>query len=30
MLAADERLEAVVLQQVGIKGHDSIAIARVR
>jgi predicted O-methyltransferase YrrM len=30
MLAADERLEAIVLQQVGIKGHDGIAIARVR
>jgi predicted O-methyltransferase YrrM len=30
MLAADERLEAVVLQQVGVKGHDGIAIARVR
>jgi predicted O-methyltransferase YrrM len=30
MIAADERLEAIVLQQVGIKGHDGLAIARVR
>jgi hypothetical protein len=30
MLAAYERLEAVVLQKVGIKGHDGIPIARVR
>jgi predicted O-methyltransferase YrrM len=30
MLAADERLEAIVLQQVGVKGHDGIAIARVK
>jgi predicted O-methyltransferase YrrM len=30
MIAADPRLEAVVLQQVGIKGHDGLAIARVR
>jgi predicted O-methyltransferase YrrM len=30
MIAADERLEAVVLQQVGIKGHDGLAIARVK
>jgi predicted O-methyltransferase YrrM len=30
MIAADERLEAIVLQQVGIKGHDGMAIARVR
>jgi predicted O-methyltransferase YrrM len=30
MLAADPRLEAIVLQQVGIKGHDGLAIARVR
>ena len=30
MLAADERLESVVLQQVGVKGHDGIAVARVR
>ncbi len=29
-LARDDRLEAIVLQQVGIKGHDGIAIARVR
>jgi predicted O-methyltransferase YrrM len=30
MIASDPRLEAVVLQQVGIKGHDGLAIARVR
>jgi predicted O-methyltransferase YrrM len=30
MVAADERLEAVILQQVGVKGHDGLAIARVR
>jgi predicted O-methyltransferase YrrM len=30
MIAADEQLEAIVLQQVGIKGHDGLAIARVR
>ena len=30
MIAQDERLEAVVLQQVGAKGHDGLAIARVR
>ena len=30
MIAADPRLEAIVLQQVGIKGHDGLAIARVR
>jgi predicted O-methyltransferase YrrM len=30
MVAADPRLEAVVLQQVGIKGHDGLAIARVK
>jgi hypothetical protein len=24
------RLDAIVLQQVGIKGHDGLAIARVR
>jgi predicted O-methyltransferase YrrM len=30
MIAADQRLEAVVLQQVGIKGHDGLAIARVK
>ena len=29
-LAADRRLEAIVLQQVGMKGHDGIAVARVR
>jgi predicted O-methyltransferase YrrM len=30
MLAADDRLEAIILQQVGIKGHDGLAIARVK
>lgn len=30
MLAADSRLESVILQQVGTKGHDGIAIARVK
>jgi predicted O-methyltransferase YrrM len=30
LLAADDRLEAIVLQQVGIKGHDGLAIARVK
>jgi predicted O-methyltransferase YrrM len=30
MVAADDRLEAVILQQVGVKGHDGLAIARVR
>ncbi len=30
MLAADNRVEAVVLQQVGIKGHDGLAMARVK
>jgi predicted O-methyltransferase YrrM len=30
MLAADNRLEAIVLQQVGVKGHDGLAIARVK
>jgi predicted O-methyltransferase YrrM len=30
LLAADERLEAIVLQQVGVKGHDGLAVARVR
>jgi predicted O-methyltransferase YrrM len=30
MIADDERLEAIVLQQVGIKGHDGLAIARVK
>ena len=29
-LAADARLEAIVLQQVGVKGHDGLAVARVR
>jgi predicted O-methyltransferase YrrM len=29
-LAADPRVEAIVLQQVGLKGHDGIAVARVR
>jgi predicted O-methyltransferase YrrM len=30
MLAADSRLESVILQQVGIKGHDGIAVSRVK
>jgi predicted O-methyltransferase YrrM len=30
MIAADTRLEAIVLQQVGTKGHDGLAIARVK
>ena len=30
MLAADNRLEALVLQQVGVKGHDGLAMARVK
>jgi caffeoyl-CoA O-methyltransferase len=30
MIAADKRLEAIVLQQVGVKGHDGLAIARVK
>ncbi|HLZ84138.1 MAG TPA: O-methyltransferase [Caulobacteraceae bacterium] len=30
LLAADDRLEAVILQQVGVKGHDGLAIARVK
>lgn len=30
VIAADTRLEAVILQQVGIKGHDGLAIARVK
>ena len=30
MLASDQRLEAIVLQQVGVKGHDGLAIARVK
>lgn len=29
-IAADPRLEAIVIQQVGSKGHDGLAIARVR
>ena len=29
LIAVDPRLEAVVLQQVGIKGHDGLAVARV-
>jgi predicted O-methyltransferase YrrM len=29
-LADDDRLEAVILQQVGIKGHDGLAMARVK
>jgi len=29
-LAADNRLESIVLQQVGVKGHDGLAIARVK
>ncbi|WP_018146640.1 O-methyltransferase [Henriciella marina] len=29
-LASDTDLEAIVLQQVGIKGHDGLAIARVK
>lgn len=29
-LAADRRVEAVAIQQVGIKGHDGFAIARVK
>ena len=29
-LASDSELEAIVLQQVGIKGHDGLAIARVK
>ncbi|MBF35067.1 MAG: methyltransferase [Henriciella sp.] len=29
-LASDADLEAIVLQQVGIKGHDGLAIARVK
>lgn len=29
-LAEHPRLEAIILQQVGIKGHDGLAIARVR
>jgi predicted O-methyltransferase YrrM len=30
VLAADSRVEAIILQQVGIKGHDGLAIARVK
>ncbi|MEZ0373043.1 MAG: O-methyltransferase, partial [Candidatus Sericytochromatia bacterium] len=30
VLAADPRLEAIVIQQVGVKGHDGLAIARVK
>ncbi len=30
MLASDDRLEAVILQQVGSKGYDGLAMARVR
>jgi predicted O-methyltransferase YrrM len=30
MVADDDRLEAVILQQVGVKGHDGLAIARVK
>ena len=30
VLASHPQLEAIVLQQVGIKGHDGLAIARVR
>jgi predicted O-methyltransferase YrrM len=30
MIAADQRVEAVILQQVGIKGHDGLAIVRVK
>jgi predicted O-methyltransferase YrrM len=30
MIAADDRLEAIVLQQVGSKGHDGLAIGRVK
>lgn len=29
-LAAEPRVEAIVLQQVGIKGHDGLAVARIR
>ena len=29
-LASDQRLEAIILQQVGTKGHDGLAIARVK
>jgi predicted O-methyltransferase YrrM len=30
LIASADRLEAIVLQQVGIKGHDGLAIARVK
>ena len=30
LVAADDRLEAIILQQVGMKGHDGLTIARVR
>ncbi|PKP80998.1 MAG: O-methyltransferase [Alphaproteobacteria bacterium HGW-Alphaproteobacteria-18] len=30
ILAADPRFEAIVLQQVGLKGHDGLALARRR
>ena len=30
MIAADDRLETLVIQQVGVKGHDGLAIARVK
>jgi predicted O-methyltransferase YrrM len=30
MIAADSRLKAIVLQQVGLKGHDGLSIARVK
>jgi predicted O-methyltransferase YrrM len=30
MIAADPRLESIVLQQVGLKGHDGLAICRVK
>ena len=30
LVAADDRLETVILQQVGVKGHDGLAIARVK
>ena len=30
MIAADPRLESIILQQVGVKGHDGIAISRVK
>ena len=29
-LAKDKRVEAIVLQQVGVKGHDGLAVVRVR